>query len=53
VDDQAKESTIKFADVVEEVARRLRLPNPDPKVIELAAQDLEQMARDLRSQAGQ
>jgi hypothetical protein len=51
VNDQAKEATLRFAEVVEEVARRLRLPNPDPKVIELAAQDLEQMGRDLRASA--
>lgn len=47
-----RDVTIQFAEVAEEVARRLRLPNPDPKVIELAAQDLEEMARNLRSSAG-
>lgn len=49
---EGKAGTRNFADVVDEVARRLRLPSPDPKVIEMAAQDLEQMARDLRSLAG-
>jgi hypothetical protein len=51
MNDEQKKATIGFAEVVEEVARRLRQPNPDSKIIELAAQDLEEMARNLRRSA--
>jgi hypothetical protein len=39
------------AEVTEEIARRLRLPNPDADVLEMAAEDLEQYAREMRAQA--
>jgi hypothetical protein len=46
--EEEKSVTLRYAAVIDEVARRIRLPNPDPKLLEVAAEDLEQMARELR-----
>jgi hypothetical protein len=45
---QAKEALTNLADTVDEIARRLREPNPAPEILEAAAVNLGILARTLR-----
>jgi hypothetical protein len=41
-------TAVRRARTIEDLAARLRQPNPDPKLLEEAAEELEQLARDIR-----